>query len=165
MQRLICPDNETLQHLLLGRLPDGERAAWEKHLLDCPNCAGAAESLNIGDSLTEAITRGNMPQGDEEALQEVICQAKSLGSILKQVWVGESQGDGPGPRSSTSQSVFAGPEPVQLDFLGPAQLPDELGRIGDYRVLNLLGADGMGFVLFAARFAVRQAGDRAESDR
>jgi serine/threonine protein kinase len=36
-----------------------------------------------------------------------------------------------------------------LDFLAPPQEPGELGRLGPYRVLKLLGAGGMGLVLQA----------------
>jgi formylglycine-generating enzyme required for sulfatase activity/serine/threonine protein kinase len=45
------------------------------------------------------------------------------------------------------------PQPVatkeRLDFLTPPQSPDEIGRLGSYRVLKVLGAGGMGMVLLA----------------
>lgn len=36
-----------------------------------------------------------------------------------------------------------------LDFLSPARSPDEMGWLGDYRVLDVIGAGGMGAVFEA----------------
>jgi serine/threonine protein kinase len=39
--------------------------------------------------------------------------------------------------------------PELIDFLAPPQAPEELGRLGPYRVLEVLGAGGMGVVYLA----------------
>jgi hypothetical protein len=38
---------------------------------------------------------------------------------------------------------------ILLDFLAPPQAPDEIGRLGSYRVLDVLGVGGMGIVFRA----------------
>ena len=44
-----------------------------------------------------------------------------------------------------------------LDFLAPPQGPDELGRLGTYRILRVLGTGGMGMVLHAEDPVLKRA--------
>jgi serine/threonine protein kinase len=48
------------------------------------------------------------------------------------------------------------PHPVRLEFLAPPQGPGELGRLGSFRVLAVLGAGGMGLVLHAEDSVLRR---------
>lgn len=65
-------------------------------------------------------------------------------------------GSGPiqaGTQNSTKEGrgtfEVAGSEGEELELLGPPREPDELGRLGNYRVLKVLGSGGMGVVFQA----------------
>jgi len=71
------------------------------------------------------------------------------GSACTLAEAGEStseQLDTPSPRK-----IHEGGEPTEASygFLAPAERPDEMGRLGSYRVLSLIGAGGMGIVFEA----------------
>jgi serine/threonine protein kinase/Leucine-rich repeat (LRR) protein len=50
---------------------------------------------------------------------------------------------------NVSATIDAPVPPELYDFLAPARQPDEIGRLGNYRVLKVLGAGGMGVVFQA----------------
>jgi serine/threonine protein kinase len=54
------------------------------------------------------------------------------------------------------QKVLIPATPDDYPFLSPPCQPDEIGRLGDYRVLRLLGKGGMGFVFHAEDATLRR---------
>jgi serine/threonine protein kinase len=86
--------------------------------------------------------------------------AANLASLLRKpnekLGLGAGTADAAGPTPSPhaagadSEAVFPLPTvPKTFAFIGPPQAPTEIGRLGPYRVLGLLGSGGMGMVLRA----------------
>ncbi len=62
--------------------------------------------------------------------------------------VSEVSGPADGTHGGLTEAAPAQrPDREDLDFLAPPQSPDEIGRLGPYRILKVLGAGGMGVVL------------------
>jgi hypothetical protein len=119
-QLTICPDRGTLVRFVSGEMPAAERELIEKHLAKCAACAAALRTFRTDDANLQTFGADGM-NAAEEATAAV--------------------------NTSPEAAPAAGPSP--LSFLAPAQRPDEIGRLANYRVLKRLGAGGMGIVFLA----------------
>ncbi len=150
-----CPDREALERLLLGLVPAGQAEALEEHLLGCDTCSAVAETIDPSDELTEAIRTRSVFERDEEAIVQVIersaqlrRQAETVESQETQA-IGDRESDGDGASGAARPEDITASVAAEIDFLSPPEQPDEIGRLGEYRVLQVLGVGGMGVVFRA----------------
>jgi len=147
MKSAICPSSEDLERLAMGRVADGEAEQLAEHVLGCPRCAAKLEAGPLPDSLLAAIRKLD-PLAEPTPLT-------GLGSLIERIEGLPHAVDGDAaphacttPWLSGGETIPAG-DPGVRDLLDAPQRADELGRIGDYRVLGVIGRGGMGIVLQA----------------
>ena len=120
----------------------------------CPGCCqpvvapiltAAVPSRQIREERT--VPPSVSPSGEERTLPPTNSgQAgkESLSGAEGQKALGDDRKVG-----ETQAFLAAGPSPQMYDFLAPAEKSDEIGRLGPYWVLKVLGAGGMGVVFLA----------------
>jgi serine/threonine protein kinase len=136
------PDGDTLERYLLGRLDDAEHDRVERHLLHSDQCLAQLQDLNAQDALMAGL-RGL----DIAALPAETPVVQDLVRRLEQLRPEGEPATTDTPCSLASEP--SGATPAGGLILAAPQQPDELGRLGGYRVLRLLGTGGMGMVFEA----------------
>ena len=133
------PDEATLRRFLLGRLSATQAVTVEAYIDTHPDTARVLDRLVAADAFVSAL-RGRTGEPAVPAEAEALARRlESLPADQTRSAADDSSGEASGPR--TEEDVCA--------FLAPAREPGELGRLGDFRVLRVLGRGGMGVVFEA----------------
>ena len=136
-----CPDSTAVRRFRAGECPPSEAAEIRSHLETCPDCRNsAAVDLVATDEIAASKLRvANRPS----PLGPSTPPAGRPRFTLTHSEATES------PRHSQPVAVF--------DFLAPPDSPGEIGRLGDYRIIGVLGQGGMGMVFHAEDVHLRRA--------
>jgi serine/threonine protein kinase len=131
-----CLNHHELSDLLLGTLPDDVAEESQRHLLECDRCLFAADHADAHDGLIEAL---QTPAADRADAQSADAADRSvLDSLIERL--GALAGE-------AHTASWTDEELAQI--LSPPEADDEIGRLAHFRILEVLGAGGMGIVFKA----------------
>jgi formylglycine-generating enzyme required for sulfatase activity/mono/diheme cytochrome c family protein len=140
-----CPALADYRRLLGGELPAQEVERLSRHVEQCARCVALVQTIQDGDSLDEALH--DVSDGDVEVPRGRVVEAL-IDRVCGLLPVHNTPpGEASGLETLPTPPPGAGDD--WLDFLAPPQQDDEIGRLGPYRVLKVLGAGGMGVVFLA----------------
>jgi serine/threonine protein kinase len=129
-----CLNDHEVSDLLLGVLPSDMAEASERHLLDCDSCARAAGETDVRDGLIDAL----QPADDELQSGESDDDRSAISILIERL----------GGWADDAQRAACTPEELR-QILTPPESDDEIGRLAHFRILEILGAGGMGIVFKA----------------
>ncbi len=139
--KLACPSVANLRAFLQGEVEDAQWGAISQHVELCVPCQGLLQTISPDDTLLENA------RGDFSTTERLAAEIpRPLLEILKRL-------PERARREHGGTEVFDGSMTVASDasasFLAPPRQADEIGRLGSYRILAVLGRGGMGMVFLA----------------
>jgi hypothetical protein len=134
-------------------MPEETAGAVETHLRVCPKCCKALPTIHAEDYLTTGFRAGGCrPQPHNDVFDRLAddIHGRLLGLALYRDATASCESD------ATPTPAGAVAEVDVRSLLALPQQPDELGRLGDYRVLKVLESGGMGVVFLAEDTRLRR---------
>jgi serine/threonine protein kinase len=133
MSTATCPTNDILSAYAFGDLPTAERNAVKEHAAECAECGALLRKMGRLSALQieEVPTADTLPALTEFEPISGLTPVNDL------------------PGGPTRSLTGAAATPLYKGMLLPPQQADEIGRLGPYRVLSVLGEGGMGIVFRA----------------
>lgn len=134
---------DVLKQLLQGQLSQEQAQQFETHVLECPTCLASVSRLLEDQTLlgSPANLQNDSQTEANSVLQRLLERLRSspsLESVMETATL------------SPKKSEWEKAAPLQpYPFLEAPQEDGELGRLGSYRVLQVLGTGGMGMVFLA----------------
>lgn len=145
-----CPEGKMLERFLLGDVPPDTAKVLEEHLRQCERCVATMHEMQVGDTFVEQLRRASrLPEMPDD---------RQLKDSLQRLYGLVHRDAGPEPMTaghtrleedSAEEWSRLTPAEESFSYLDPARGPGELGWLGVYRILRVLGTGGMGIV-FAA---------------
>jgi WD40 repeat protein len=143
---LVCPDVQQFERLRRGEMSLAEVEQLAQHIEQCRLCAERVQAAAMDDPLMQTFR--TLPTAIEPAdrarVAELMDRLKSLPLACPLETAATASSATPSGDAAAGEFVLN--VPVSDIVLSPPQAPDEIGRLGGYRVLKMLGAGGMGMV-------------------